>query len=60
MPCRIPVVKSEIYLASELRDLLSDYNTAFDLTFVENRQEAATVLKKESLIKLLPLYKFRE
>lgn len=48
MPCRILVVKSEIYLASELRNLLSAYNNAFDLTFVENRQEATAVLKQES------------
>ena len=48
MSFRVLVVKSEIYLASELEDLLSDYSKAFDFTFVENRKEAVTILKQES------------
>ena len=53
MPCRILVVKSETYSASKLEDLLAAYNNSFDLTFVENRQEAAAVLKQESFDKVV-------
>ena len=46
MPRRILIVKSETYLSSKLKDLLSDYIDTFDFTFVENRKEAGAVLKQ--------------
>lgn len=46
MPRRILIIKSETYLSSKLKDLLSDYIDTFDFTFVKNRKEAEAVLKQ--------------
>ncbi|MCP4338121.1 MAG: hypothetical protein GY799_04375 [Desulfobulbaceae bacterium] len=48
MSCRVLIVTSEIHLTSKLEKLLSDHKSSFDFTLVENRKEAAAVLKQES------------